>query len=204
MVEDQPAVPCNNIFSRAQKTRVRGLLPQGAFHMASLLLLWMSGVFIKGLSWEGEGWRMCLWLFQGRVDALLPLSGSLCLPPHPSKCPHKLSWEGMFVSYTFCLAGRSREPGNLLSLVNSEWFRLNGQPSLALRKSEFHGSPHGQALSLSLKDPFFSILCIMQVQKDQIWDNCGNCHGNNVCLSSFHWAPTTARPWSITGALALP
>lgn len=60
-------------------------------------------------------------------------------------------------------AGRSRETGSLLSLVNSEWFRLNGQPSLALRKSEFHGSPHGQALSLSLKDPFFSILCIMQV-----------------------------------------
>jgi len=39
MVKDQPAVPCNNGFSRAQKTRVRRLLPKGAFHTASLLLL---------------------------------------------------------------------------------------------------------------------------------------------------------------------
>ena len=57
--------------------------------------------------WAGEGGRKdeeCLsCLFQEQAacrkeaDALLPCS--LCLPQCLSKCLHKLSWEGIFVSY---------------------------------------------------------------------------------------------------------
>lgn len=81
-----------------------------------------------------------------------------------------------------CAPGWLWDQGNLLSLVHPEWLRVNGQPSLALRRSEFHGSPHGQGPLQSLKDPFFSLLA---VQKDAIRDNCSNCRGSSTGPGEF-------------------
>lgn len=81
-----------------------------------------------------------------------------------------------------CAPGWLRDQGNLLNLVHPEWLRVNGQPSLALRRSEFHGSPHGQGPLQSLKDPFFSLLA---VQKDAIRDNCSSCRGSSTGPGEF-------------------
>lgn len=202
MAEDQPAVPCNSVFSRAQKTWVKRLLPKRSLHTAPLLLLWTSEVFIKALTWGQRRDEGCLsYLFQEeavcRMEADAVTIASLCLFAAAS-AQTVLRGNTCFLCLAV-LSGTCGEQGHWLNLMSPEWFWLNGQLSAALRESKFHGCSHVQGLLRKLKGPLFSMHSVVQVQKYRIWDNYSNRHNNSICLSSFHLAPTTAKPCSIAG-----